>query len=161
MLNLKQIKHNIRLIKNAADLMDERIHETGVSILAHANEHGDWTATQSLYEALPKSARREAFVKWITDHSPLKFDKELKRFIKPKKSKRGYDVDGANAQPFWDYTKEVAPKLDLNKLLVLETLIDQAVSRVEKAQERGIEITGDLAAFRDRVQRFTRLTETA
>jgi hypothetical protein len=161
MLNLKQIKHNITLINRAGQVMDERIHLTGVSILSHAKEHGDWSQMQRLYEALPKSSRRKAFEKWVCAFSPLKFDDKLGKFMKPKKTKVEYDVEGADATPFWDYTKEVAQSLDLDKLLNLETLIEQAVNRVEKATETGAEIKGDLNAFRDRVKRFKNLTHVA
>lgn len=161
MLNLKQIKHNIRLIKGAGEKLDTRVHETGVSILEHAREHGRWTDIQSLYEALPKSGRRKAFVKWVVDHSPLIFDDKLGKFAKSKASKREYDVDGANATPFWDYTKEVVQTLNVDNLLNIEQLIAQAYKRIQSAQEKGAPIEGDINAFRQRAEQFKNLSHAS
>ena len=154
MLNLKGINTNIKNIKNAGIKLDQRIHETGVSIMQHAADHGDWTPMQRLFDALPKAGRKKAFVTWVVSFTPLKFDDKLGTFVKSKKSKREYDVAGANATPFWDYTKEVAQTLDVDKLLDLSKLIDQALERVEKAQEAGATIKGDMQAFNQRAQQL-------
>lgn len=152
MLNLKNITKNISLIKSAGIKLDARIHETGVSIMNHARQYHDWSKMQDLYDALPKSGRREAFVKWVSDFTPLHFKDGL--FLKPKKSSREYDVDGANATPFWEYTKEVAMVLNVDSLLDIKKLIEQAESRIAKAQDDGKEVIGDLDAYRDRLEQF-------
>ena len=154
MLNLKTINKNIRLIKNAGVKLDERIHETGVSIMHHANEHGDFTAMQRLYDALPQSARRKAFVKWVVDHTPLNFEEKTQYFIKSRKTTKVYNVESANNQPFWIYTNEVKPALDLDKLLQLPTIIEQSEKRIATAVENGVEIKGSLQDYKERVKRL-------
>ena len=151
MLNLKEIKANIRLIKDAGDKMDIRIHETGVSVLSHAKEHGDWSEMQRLYDALPRSARRQAFVTWVKDNSPLHFDDKLGKFLKSKGNKAEYNVDGANAVPFWDYTKEIVQTLNVDKLLDIEAIIASAYKRIESQENKGAPIEGDMVKFNARV----------
>ena len=152
MLNIKQINQNITNIRKAGVLMDQRIHETGVSIIAHAAQHGDFTSMQRLYEALPRSVRKQSFVKWVVDHTPLNFDEKLAKFLKTKSKTRTYDVEKANATPFWDYTVEVAKTLDVDKLLQFSALVEQAESRVAKAIENGAEVKGDVKAFNQRAK---------
>jgi hypothetical protein len=154
MLNLKEIKHTIGLIKTAGNVMDERIHSTGVSIINHANECGDWTQVNALYQALPKSARRVGFVEWVVAFTPLKFDDKAKVFLRAKSSKKAYDVEGAEATPFWDFTVEHTSALNVDTLLVIEKLIEQAQKKLVKAQEDGREIKGDMAKFESRVIEF-------
>jgi len=144
MLNLKQIKTTIKLIRNAGVKLDQRINDAGVSIMNHANEHGDWSQMNALYEALPKSARRKAFVKWVSDHGPLKFDDKKGTFVRPVKVKvKTFDVEGANATAFWDYTKEVANTLDLDKLSkmsdseIVAAFKNQKSKQAQKAIDNG------------------------
>ncbi len=160
MLNLKMINKNIRLIKNAGVKLDERIHETGVSIMHHASEHGDFTAMQRLFNALPQSARRKAFVKWVVDHTPLNFEEKTGIFVKPRKTSKVYNVKGANDQPFWVYTNEVKPALDLDKLLQLSTIIEQSEKRIANAMENGVEIKGSLKDYKERVKRLKNVSVT-
>lgn len=158
MLDLKGINKNIRLIQDAGIKLDARIHETGVSILNHAADHGDWTPIQRLYDALPKSARRGAFVKWVKDFSPLNFDDKTQKWAKSgKNTSRVYDVDGANKNPFWDYTKEIVGTLDVDKLLVLPVMVSQAIARLEKAEENGQEIKGNVTDFMTRADNLRAL----
>jgi hypothetical protein len=152
MLDLKTINKNIRLIKDAGELLDTRIHETGVSIMQHAADHGDWSAMQRLYSALPKSGRRKAFVQWVIDFTPLKFDDKLGIFLKAKSSKREYDVQGANETPFWEYTKELVQTVNVDKMLEIDNLIASAKKRIETAIEKGAPIEGNMEAFNARVE---------
>lgn len=157
MLNLKTINKNIRLIKNAGVKLDERIHVTGVSIMHHASEHGDFTAMQRLYDALAQSARRKAFVKWVVDHTPLNFEEKTQYFVKSRKTTKVYNVKSANDQPFWIYTNEVKPALDLDKLLQLPTIIEQSEKRIANATENGVKIKGSLKEYKERVKRLQNL----
>ena len=155
MLNLKEVNKNITLIKTAGLKMDQRIHETVVSIMHHAEKHGDWTAMQRLYDAFPRSGRRKAFEVYVVDHTPLKFDDKLNKFIKPKSSKKPWMIQEANDTPFWDYTKEQVKALDVDKLLDgdLKTLVERLISREQKRIDAKVEsghITGNLLAFEER-----------
>ena len=117
MLNLKDIKKNITLIKKARKVMDQRIHETAVSIMAHASEHGDYSQMNELFLVLPNSARLEGFKVWVCDHSPLHFDAKVGLFIKARNNKTEYHVEKADATPFWKYTVETVKALNVDNLL--------------------------------------------
>lgn len=160
MLTLKQIKSTINLIRKAGETMDERIHSVGVSIAHHAEQHGDWTEFQRLYDVMPKSSRRKALVTWIIDHTPLKFDDKAGLFVKAKTNKKPYDFEAMNQTPFWEYTKEVVQSLDVDKLLDLNTLIAAAEKRLDNATEKGAEIKGDLKAFHARLVHFKDMSHT-
>ena len=151
MLNIKEINKNITLIKTAGKKLDDRVQNTLVSIFNHAEIHGDWTAIQRLYDVLPKVSRRKAFVRYTIDHSPLNFDDKLSLFAKSKNKARSWEVEKASKVAFWDYTVEIVKAVDVDKMLIVQTMVEQAVARLEKAQEAGAEIKGDISAFQKRV----------
>lgn len=165
MLDLKTITHNINLIRTAGIKLDQRVHDTATSIMSHAANCGDFGKMNTLYEALPKSARRLAFVAWVVAHTPLKFDDKVGMFMKVKKSTKEYDVDGAVATPFWEFSTEMVRVVDVDKIYVLTDAEaaakyrEQEAKKLDKAIEAG-HITGNVEAAKARLA-GTVLTEVA
>ena len=102
----------IKLIGTAANKLQSRIHTCAMNCMAHAAnpEIGDARPMMALFNALPKSQRRVSLLKWVEGFSPI--------FVSPDgdncglrvegtdKLYRPFDLDGANANPFWEYTDE-------------------------------------------------------
>ena len=136
-MDIKQIDSKIKSIKTRGKNIDKDIHETGVAIMRHAMAHGDYSAANRLVDAMPKSARTKAFIKWFSDHTPYNWTEKEKCFKLPKDAskRRQFMIDEAKAVPFWEYTVEKEPEaLDIDKAIA------SLFKRYEKAKKEGREI---------------------
>jgi hypothetical protein len=139
-MDIKQINKKIKSIKTRGKSLDKDIHETGVAIMRHAKQHHDYTAANRLVDAMPKSGRTKAFIKWFSDHTPYNWNEKDKVFKLPKNKdkQRAFLIDEANAVPFWEYTVEKEPgEVDVEKMLA------SLFKRVETAKEQGREVKGE------------------
>jgi len=139
-MDIKQINKKIKSIKTRGKSLDKDIHDTGVAIMRHALQHHDYSAANRLVDALPKSGRTKAFIKWFSDHTPYNWNDTDKVFTLPKNKdkRRAFLIDEANAVPFWEYTVEKEPgEIDVDKLLA------SLFKRVETAKEKGREVKGE------------------
>lgn len=139
-MDIKQINKKIKSIKTRGKSLDKDIHETGVAIMKHAEKHHDYSAANRLVDALPKSGRTKAFIKWFSDHTPYNWNDTDKVFTLPKNKdkRRAFLIDEANAVPFWEYTVEKEPgEIDVDKLLA------SLFKRVKTAKEQGREVKGE------------------
>lgn len=59
------IQKAIASIKNRGAKLDADIQLTGLSVLAHVEQHGDTTVADKLIDAMPKGGRRLALVEWM------------------------------------------------------------------------------------------------
>jgi hypothetical protein len=126
---------NIKRINKVGKELDTLIHETAVSSLYHAENdgNGDFSLCGALVEAMPRSARKKALIYWFTQFGPLVYNEKEKKFTKDKKpTAKPYNVAGAEANPFYDYTpeKNVAP-------VTLEAVIKAMASKLVHGVERG------------------------
>jgi hypothetical protein len=138
-MDIKQIDSKIKSIKTRGKNIDKDIHETGVAIMRHAMAHGDYSAANRLVDAMPKSGRTKAFIKWFSDHTPYNWNEQEKTFKLPKNkdNRRVFLIDEAEKVPFWEYTVEKEPgEIDVDKMLAA------LFKRVEKAEGEGREVKG-------------------
>jgi hypothetical protein len=136
-MDIKTIDKKIKSIKTRGKNIDKDIHETGVAIMQHAMAHGDYSAANRLVDALPKSGRTKAFIKWFSDHTPYNWNEQEKTFKLPKNKdkRRQFMIAEAEAVPFWEYTVEKEPEaLDIDKIIA------SLFKRVEKAKNDGREV---------------------
>lgn len=73
-LTIKDSNKQIKLISVAGKKLDERIHQVGLSGLAHFLQHGDLTILTGLSKAMPKSTRGNALKFWITKYAKVKWN---------------------------------------------------------------------------------------
>ena len=149
-MDIKTINRKIGEISKSGKALTNKIVEVELAAMRHFELHNDSGALTRLVLAVPSSMRREALKVHITDHVPVTWDDE-KQVFKSKK-KGTFNIAGAEQVPFYDYTKESAQKINLDKLLVPLALIEAAQKRVEKAIEDGAELTGDMEAYKARLE---------
>lgn len=113
-LTRKQSLATIKLIKDAGKKLDTRIHNVGVSAIAHCYVHGDTTLISELCHAMPKSARGNALKAWATQYLPVKWDNKAFGGVGGFKLKADHGLGEmhwttkvantikANASPFYD-----------------------------------------------------------
>lgn len=120
-------------IKKVGKLLDSEIHLCAVSALYHAQEHGNLTSLSDLSAALPKSARRNAFVYWACQHAPVQFSGDTEVFTKTKgKNQKPFLLVQAQSTPFWEFTKERKPMT-----ITIEGLLAYIANKVKTGIERG------------------------
>lgn len=66
------INKAIDSIKNRGAKLDASIQLAGLSVLAHASEHGDTTCADRLVMAMPKGARKLALVEWMLAYGQVR-----------------------------------------------------------------------------------------
>lgn len=134
----KTLDAAIASIAERGKKLDADIHRTGCSVIAHALKHGDATPAARLHDALPKSGRRKAYVAWLEAFSPIKLTvengKPTTAKLKKNHAPETYDVDGAIATPFWEFTVERKP---------VPMTLERALKAFEANLVKGIE-TGDI-----------------
>ena len=150
-LTVKESMKAIKLIAVAGKKLDERIHEVGVSGLAHCLEHGDSTALTALCNAMPKSARGNALKEWITEHAPLAWVNAKQAWKGNGKFEGNMDdvLAHAYANPFYN-KKDTAPSVfnaDKYMQTVVARLIKEGVNIAdftakleEKAQAKAAKV---------------------
>lgn len=141
----KKLQSNIRSIAKTGAKLSALIHETAVQALIWAcstdkdgNVRNDARPMDQLLKALPKGTRVEGFKAWVQMFSPIRWNGDGKVGVVKETAKtyRPYDVEGANATPFWDATKENQVKSLSPEALM--KLVKQFTDNVMSATEDGI-----------------------
>lgn len=155
---LKRIDGKIaRIVTNSAKL-NELIHETGMDILRHAQEHGDCTRALKLAQAMPASMRRAMLIAWFSKFSPVtvKLGDDPKVGINKGKTANAYDLEAAGATPFYQMAEDTpeTKEYTLAELVkMVQTLGKRIKSKADKGEvadndrEAAVRIAGTLEAF--------------
>ena len=157
-MDIKTINRKIGEIKRTSKTLQDKIHAVEIAAMRHAAEHGNHTPLTNLANAVSKGMRRKALILHIVSHSPLKWDEDKQAFAKKKgKAWQEENISKAEEVPFWEFSDEVTPTVDLDKLLVAEKLVELANKRIEKAREEGWKIKGDWQAFEARMYKLSEM----
>ena len=118
--SVEALKKEIDSLKKAGSSLDARIHRAGVAVLVHFAEHKDTGLINRLYDALPRGARKTAWVSWILTYAAVvantdKATKEEKPFVYAKD--KATNPEGGDADPWYNHKPEKAPDevFDLQK----------------------------------------------
>jgi hypothetical protein len=74
------ITREIGKVKKTAGTLRERVQRTGIMIMVHAINHGDWTKANDLVNALGDGVNGKALVSWFSDNLGLMVDPDSKQF---------------------------------------------------------------------------------
>lgn len=107
-----QIVEAIRSIQGRGQKLDNDIQLTGLSILAHIQQHREVSLFNKLYQAMPAGSRRNALAKWALElgQVSVNMDKATAKerpfiFDKEKETK----LDKAEQYPWYNFKPEAAP----------------------------------------------------
>ncbi|QNO11426.1 hypothetical protein Aristophanes_00002 [Acinetobacter phage Aristophanes] len=137
----------IKSIAVRGQKLDHDIHVAGVSCLAHIAEHSNTTLLNDLVNALPKGARKHAFVEWALAYgsvrtldraNPADADKIAKGQVFALDRSKAFDLDGAVANAWWNFK----PEADLLSAFDVHKAVAQLVKRVTKATKDGATLEG-------------------
>lgn len=149
MTTLKTIDKNIKTITTNAAKLNRLIHDTGMMIMRHAQEHGDCTRALTLVRAMPASMRRTMLVAWFDKYSPIRVllsDKNSDRVGILKKDAKNYvewNLEGAEAEPFYEIAEATPekPALDFEALLAM---VQRLAKQIDKKVEEGAVLDKDV-----------------
>ena len=139
------INKAIDSIKNRGAKLDSSIQLAGLSVLAHASEHGDTTCADRLILAMPKGARKLALVEWMLAYGQVrKLDpKNADEAIRIKGGQtfaidrsRTLDIDSAQGKAWHEFKPEAAIATAFDAQAAVAALI----ARLKKAQDSGMSI---------------------
>jgi hypothetical protein len=109
----EQLSATITRIGTAGRKLDKAIHAAAVSCLYHIMKDGQTTLYVKLADAMPKGSRVKALHFWASHHAPMTVstDKNGKTTVTLKKGRTAEDfnLEGAEATPFWDFSVEKVP----------------------------------------------------
>lgn len=139
------INKAIESIKNRGAKLDASIQIAGLSVMAHASEHGDTTCADRLVAAMPKGARKLALVEWMLAFGQMrKLDKanadEAQRIkdgalFKLDKT-RTLNMEGA-ADKQWH---EFKPEADVATAFDAQKAVQAVLARLKAAGSAGMSI---------------------
>lgn len=98
-------KHIVDFVSSTKTSMEAARHCAEAALL-HFENFDDVTLLQRFHDAMPLNySRRQAFIRWAGDHSPL--TSKAGKFSKNKKpDARKFDTKKALSEPFWEYAPE-------------------------------------------------------
>ena len=150
---MKLITDNAALAKEIKSIavrgqkLDQSIWVAGVSCLQHIANHSDTTLLNDLVDALPKGARKHAFVEWALAYGNVSLlDKSLDgdkdkiergQVFKLDRTK-SFDLDGAVGNAWYNFK----PEADLLTAFDVHKAVAQLVKRVTKATKDGATLEG-------------------
>jgi hypothetical protein len=161
-MDIKQFNRNVRTIATSGKKLDELVHTTAVAGLVLIQADGNATRMDQLLQALPKGYRRQGFVLWVQAFSPIRWNGDGKVGVMKATAKTftPFDVEGANAVPFWDFTQENKPgTLSLDAIMAI---LKRESDKLAKADENGdilddegkvrFHVEGNVTELRSRVE---------
>lgn len=148
----KAIEAAITSISNRGKKLDNDVQIVGLSVLAHADKHGDITLINRLYNCMPAGSRRRALAEWLMAFGKVSAnaDRSTLReapFVYDKAKKT--DLQGAAQEPWFTFAPEGAPADMFDVSRALHGLI----ARAKKAQQvNDIELLARLQQLDDAAQ---------
>lgn len=137
----------IKSIATRGQKLDHDIHVAGVSCLQHIANHSDTTLLNDLVNALPKGARKHAFVEWALAYGNVSLldksldgdqDKIAKGQVFKLDRSKSFDLDGAVANAWYNFK----PEPDLLTAFDVHKAVSTLVKRVTKASRDGVSLDG-------------------
>jgi len=149
-----EINKAIASIHNRGAKLDASIQLAGLSVMAHATEHGDTTCADRLVQALPKGARKLAVVEWMLAYSQMrKLDhKQPDEALRIKEGaifkldrERKLDLEGAQEKKWHEFKQEAA----IATAFDAQSAVAALLARMRGAAAKGLTIEHKAQALAD------------
>ena len=134
--------------------LDADIQTAGLSVLAHADEHGDTTLADKLLAAMPKGSRKLALVEWmlafgkvqVLDKNNPKHAARIKlgqvmMYAKDKST----DLDAAMEKAWYEFKPEPA----VVDAFDVQAAVKAIMARMGKAVASGVTVTNKASALEE------------
>jgi len=149
------INKAIDSIKNRGAKLDSSIQQAGLSVLAHASEHGDTTCADRLVQAMPKGGRKLALVEWMLAYGQMRLLDKAKpdeaarmkegAVFKLDREIRKLDMQAAEETMWHEFKKEAAVATAFDA----QTAVAALLARMRGAAAKGLTIEHKEQALAD------------
>lgn len=104
----RQAKHEIDRVLSQVGSVQFKVHLLSLSLFKAIKKDGiDYNNFNYLYSHMGSGINKKAFKTWVVDFSPLKWNEEKQRFVKPKKANwKNLDITRIANTSFYNYHKE-------------------------------------------------------
>lgn len=131
--DLSALNKEIAAIKVAGAKLDDRIQNAGVAVLEHFAVNKDTGLVNRLYDALPRGARKTAFVSWLLAHCAVIANadpktKEAQPFVYAKD--KTTNAEAAAADPWYNHKPDPKP----DDVFDLQKAVKALLARAAKAK---------------------------
>lgn len=163
-MTVKTLEKRIDAIAKTGAALQAEIHAVAIECLKHAyadgdkTKGGDVTLTERLFKALPKAIDRSAFLTWLYAFSPIRTNGDQSKWGMVKETAKGYapfDIEGADAKPFYEFTKKPTPnQLTFEQIVQMVARLEKRLDKIAKGEETDVAPDLDLkavAALRDKL----------
>lgn len=142
----------IKSIAVRGQKLDHDIHVAGVSCLQHIADHSNTTLLNNLVNALPKGARKHAFVEWVLQYGSVRTldrtneadqDKIAKGQVFALDRSKQFDLEGAIANAWYNFK----PEADLLTAFDAAKMVAAMMRKYNNAVKQGAKIEGGDAAL--------------
>lgn len=144
------IVKNIKSIASRGAKLDAFIQSTGLAVIQHIGEHGDYSLANEMLAAMPRGSRKLALVEWFITYAKVQvnMDKATAKERPLVFRKDGVtNLAGATETPWFDCKKEQDPNVAFDVKAKLAALLKQVDSK-QKAGAK-VELGGiDVEALR-------------
>lgn len=156
----------IASIKNRGAKLDASIQQAGMSVLAHASEHGDTTCADRLVVAMPKGARKLALVEWMLAFGQVRLlDKAKPEEAERIKAgavfkldrERTLNLEGADEMHWHEFKREAA----VSTAFDAQAAVANVLARMRSAVAKGMSIEHKEQALKDAQSLVAMLSEAA
>ena len=161
-----QIGSRVARIVRVAGKVDSELHVVLCSILDHTREHGDYTAILPLLNGLPNGVRKQGIVSWVSHFSNKKLvarlDSKTKQWVcelSKERSESDFDIVGAMAVTFGDFSKEPEPQTMTLELLV--KLLEKKATSVAVNKDGSPKVAPEARALASKLVDFVRKDKAA
>lgn len=123
------IKAAIKSIRTTGAKFDQLVQDTGLSILAHVDAHGDVSLANELFAAMPKGSRTASLAGWLMAYGKLRANTGKDKATVPFRfdSNKVTDLESATATHWATFGKpEQAPDAVFDLAKALASLLKKA-----------------------------------
>ena len=140
--SLATINSEIAKVSKTTGTLRERVQRTGILIIIHAINHGDWTKANDLVKALGDGVNGKALVSWFKDNLGLQIDAEKKEFSTWQGKEFALDhLENAKKVKWFQHktSNPMVDEFDLEKALeaLLKTAAQKQTKYLSELKEKG------------------------
>ena len=160
------IAQKVTAIIASAKATDSELHVVLCSILDHTREHGDYTAILPLLNGLPNGQRKQGIVAWVSHFTSkkltIKLDNKSKEWgaeLSKDRTDKDFDIVGAMAVTFGDFTKE--PEPTTVTLAMLIKMLEKRATSDELNKDGSPKVSEEARIMASKLVAFARQAQAA
>ena len=139
----KDVEAKIDILMNEVSSLQWKIHQLSIEIFKGVKfSDVDYNHINYLFSKMGKGVNKQAYKVWIIDHTPLVWNKEEDKFIKPKKANwKSFNIVPMDTTPFYRYTRPTkeGEEVEYNEVAKLSAFKKRVNTLIDAFEEHDID----------------------